>query len=52
MLADSKDVEPDLIRELDLLHEIEHSFLSGNDLPGFRVRRRFRECVNAEFHLS
>ena len=51
MLADYKDIEPDLIGELDLLHEIEKSSLRCNYLAGPGVRRRFREGVDAEFHL-
>ena len=48
MFADAVDIEADLISELDLLEQAAEAFSRGDRRARDRVRRHFREAVEAE----
>ena len=50
MLADSKDVETDLVGELGLLEEVTHPLLRADQVPVQRVLLQFREGVDPDLH--
>ncbi|HEY6068242.1 MAG TPA: hypothetical protein VIU81_06060 [Gaiellaceae bacterium] len=50
MLADAVDLEPDLVGQPDLLHQVTHARACRRHLPGLRVGSQFRERVDANLH--
>ncbi len=50
VLADSEDIEPDLVGELDLLDQVAQPLRRRRRPPRLGVGRHLREGVDAEFH--
>ena len=50
MLADTVDIQPDLIRELNFLHEVAHALVEAHRLSSGGVGRGLCEGVDAELH--
>jgi hypothetical protein len=52
MLADAKDVEPDLIGELDLLQQLPQPQLRRDRAARLRIARRIGERVEPDLHYA
>ena len=50
VLANTKDVEADLVGELDLLEQVAESLLGAQHRAGARIEGGFRERVKADLH--
>ena len=50
MLADTEDVEADLVGELCFLEEVAHPLLGADHVPVQRVFLQFREGVDPDLH--
>jgi hypothetical protein len=50
VLADGEDVEPELIGQLDLLHQVAHPLLGTDAAVGRRIGLELGERVDADLH--
>ena len=52
VLADAEHIEADLVGQLDLFDQVAQPLRRVDGLPGRRIGRGFRECVDADFHAG
>src|SRR5918999_1043792 len=52
MLAETEDVEADLLGELDLLEQVPDPLGRGEHPRGLRIRIQLRECEHADLHQA
>ena len=52
MLPDTEHIQPELVRQLDLLHQIAHALLGRDRLPSLWIRAELGERVKADLHAT